>query len=57
MFRYETICYCCKKVFFVEEGSNKYRLFKQNMQGKYSCEQCDAKVYQEARAQLFSKLT
>lgn len=57
MIRYEMICYCCKKTFFVEEGSNKYRLFKQNMRGKYSCESCDAKVYQEARAQLVGKLT
>lgn len=57
MIRYETICYCCKKTFFVEEGSNKYRLFKQNMRGKYSCEPCDANVYQEARAQLVGKLT
>lgn len=56
MIRYETICYCCKRTFFVEEGTKKYRLFKQNMRGYHSCETCDAKVYQEARVQLFSKL-
>lgn len=56
MIRYETICYCCKKTFYVEEGTEKYRLFKRNMRGYHSCESCDAKIYQEARANLFSKL-
>lgn len=57
MFRYETICYCCKKTFFVLEGTKKYRLYKQNRNGKFSCEHCDDKIYVEARKQFLSKLS
>lgn len=56
MITYKIICFCCKNPFFVEEGSRKYQLYKKNMKGKFACENCDHKVYLEARKGLMGKL-
>lgn len=56
MIKYKIICFCCKNPFFVEEGSRKYQLYKKNMKGKFACENCDHKVYLEARKGLMGKL-
>lgn len=56
MYYYEATCFCCKKLFKMMEGTRKYQLFKQNMKGKYSCENCDHKIYQEARKNLMARL-
>ena len=56
MIYYEATCFCCKKQFKMMEGTRKYQLFKQNMKGKFSCENCDHKIYLEARKNLIAKL-
>ena len=56
MISYSLHCIFCKKTFEVVEGSKKYRLYKQNMQGKFSCEDCDRRIELEARKGLLGKL-
>ncbi|MFL0582053.1 DUF2197 domain-containing protein [Solibacillus silvestris] len=56
MITYETICYCCKKPFLLIEGTVKYRNYKRNMQGKFSCDSCDNKIFSEARSHFLRKI-
>lgn len=56
MISYSLRCIFCKKVFKVVEGTRKYKLYKQNMNGKFSCEDCDRKIELEARKGLLGKL-
>ncbi|QQP10941.1 hypothetical protein FJQ98_17010 [Lysinibacillus agricola] len=56
MISYSARCIFCKKTFEVVEGTRKYKLYKQNMKGKFSCEDCDSKIKLEARKGLLGKL-
>ena len=38
------------------EGSLKYQKYKKNMGGRFSCEDCDQKIYLEARKYMFAKI-
>lgn len=53
MIFYEVICFCCKKVFRVYEGTEKYKRFKENQKGMYCCEDCDHKIRIEAIKNFF----
>jgi uncharacterized protein YlaI len=53
MISYEVKCFSCKKVFRVYEGTVKYKLFKENRKGIYSCEDCDHKIRMEAIKNFF----
>ena len=57
MITYEVICFCCKQSFHVVEGTKKYQYYKRNMTGKFSCADCEDKIYVEARRNLISKLS
>ena len=56
MIKYRIHCFCCKRWFEVEEGTQKYKRYKENMNGKFACQTCEDKIYLEARANLFGKL-
>ncbi|WP_196244013.1 hypothetical protein [Lysinibacillus fusiformis] len=56
MITYSVSCIFCKKTFEVVEGTRKYALYKRNMKGKFSCEDCDSKIEREARKGLLGKL-
>ncbi|MGE8000311.1 hypothetical protein ACQKOF_16845 [Lysinibacillus sp. NPDC093190] len=56
MISYSLRCIICKEIFEVVEGTRKYTLYKQNMNGKFSCEDCDRKIELEARKGLLGKL-
>ncbi|MBJ8030489.1 DUF2197 domain-containing protein [Bacillus cereus group sp. N21] len=53
MIFYEVICFCCKNVFRVYEGTRKYNQFKKNQEGKYCCDECSHKIQLEAIKHLF----
>jgi uncharacterized protein YlaI len=57
MIFYESICICCKKNFKILEGTLKYQKYKTNMQGRFTCENCDHKIYMEARKYMMGKIT
>ena len=57
MISYQANCIFCKKAFQIVEGTNKYRVFKRNMRGKYSCDDCDRKIEHEAKKGLMGKLS
>ncbi|MGE8207340.1 DUF2197 domain-containing protein [Heyndrickxia sp. NPDC080065] len=50
---YEVICLCCKQVFRVYEGTEKYNKFKKNRNGKYCCDDCSHKIKIEAMKNFF----
>jgi len=56
MITYSVSCIFCKKTFEVVEGTKKYTLYKRNMKGKFSCENCDSRIELEARKGLLGKL-
>ncbi len=56
MITYSLRCIFCKEIFEVIEGTKKYKLYKQNMQGKFSCEDCDRKIQFESRKGFIGKL-
>ena len=56
MITYDVQCFCCKMTFQVVEGTKKYQYYKRNMNGKFSCDACDNKVFLEARKNLIGKL-
>ena len=56
MITYSVSCIFCKKTFEVVEGTRKYTLYKRNMKGKFSCEDCDSKIEREARKGMLGKL-
>ncbi|PEI81476.1 DUF2197 domain-containing protein [Bacillus toyonensis] len=53
MIFYEVICFCCKNVFRVYEGTEKYKQFKKNPNGKYCCDECSHKIRLEAIKHFF----
>lgn len=53
MIFYEVICFCCKSVFRVNEGTEKYKQFKKNPKGKYCCDECSHKIRIEAIKHFF----
>ena len=53
MFYYDVICFCCKKEFRVYEGSNEYKLFKENKNYYYCCVQCHGNIRLEAIKHFF----
>lgn len=56
MIAYSVSCIFCKKTFEVVEGTKKYTMYKRNMKGKFSCDDCDTKIEFEARKGLLGKL-
>ena len=56
MISYKATCIFCKKDFQILEGTNKYRVYKRNMRGKYSCDDCDRTIQHEAKKALIGKL-
>lgn len=44
MFHYEAICYHCKKVFKVYEGTPKYKIVKEKKSKMFCCEDCDHQI-------------
>ncbi|WP_235864098.1 DUF2197 domain-containing protein [Sutcliffiella halmapala] len=53
MFYYEVLCFSCKKVFRVYEGTLKYKQFKENRESKYCCEECSHQIRLEAIKNFF----
>ena len=56
MISYKATCIFCKKYFHTLEGTNKYRVYKRNMSGKYSCDDWDCTIQHEAKKALMDKL-
>lgn len=48
MMFYEIVCFSCKKIFRVYEGSEKYKRFKEKPKGVYCCDECSHKIQLEA---------
>ena len=48
MIFYEAICFCCKKAFRIYEGTEKYKRYKKNRKGLYSCDDCSRRIQMEA---------
>ncbi|WP_421667085.1 hypothetical protein [Priestia megaterium] len=55
VFYYEVICICCRKKFRVYEGTLRYKQVKENMKGKYTCEECGHNIRLEAIKNFFNK--
>ncbi|WP_425388122.1 DUF2197 domain-containing protein [Ectobacillus panaciterrae] len=55
MIYYEVVCISCRKIFRVYEGTQKYKQFKENRKGKYTCEQCSHNIRLEAIKNFFNK--
>lgn len=55
IFYYEVICICCRKKFRVYEGTLRYKQVKENMKGKYTCEECGHNIRLEAIKNFFKK--
>lgn len=55
IFYYEVICISCRKKFKVYEGTLKYKLVKENMKGKYTCEDCGHRIRLEAIKIFFNR--
>ncbi|WP_251025484.1 DUF2197 domain-containing protein [Bacillus sp. ISL-57] len=53
MIYYEVLCYSCKKVFRVYEGSLKYKQFKERKSRILCCEDCSHKIRIEAIKNFF----
>ncbi len=56
MFYYEVLCYSCRKVFRVYEGSLNYKLFKENKTKFFCCEDCSHKIRMDAIKNFFRYL-
>nr|WP_285854163.1 hypothetical protein [Bacillus subtilis] len=52
-FYYEVICISCRKRFRVYEGTLKYKQVKENLKGKYTCEECSHNIRLEAIKNFF----
>ncbi len=48
MMFYEIVCFSCKNIFRVYEGSEKYKRFKEKPKGAYCCDECSHKIQLEA---------
>ncbi|WP_081755927.1 DUF2197 domain-containing protein [Paucisalibacillus sp. EB02] len=53
MFYYEVLCYSCKKIFKVYEGSPKYKQAKENKIKVFCCDDCNHKIRIEAINNFF----
>ncbi|WP_282141218.1 DUF2197 domain-containing protein [Cytobacillus oceanisediminis] len=56
MIYYEVLCYSCKRVFRVYEGSLNYKQFKENKAKIYCCEDCSHKIRMDAIKNFFRYL-
>ncbi|WP_434547738.1 DUF2197 domain-containing protein [Peribacillus frigoritolerans] len=50
---YEVLCYSCKKIFRVYEGSLKYKQFKERKSRTFCCDDCGHKIRIEAIKNFF----
>ncbi|MFS0749815.1 DUF2197 domain-containing protein [Oceanobacillus sp. 1P07AA] len=50
---YEALCYNCKKIFRVYEGSLTYKQFKERSNRIFCCEDCSHKIRMEAIKNFF----
>lgn len=48
MLFYEIVCFSCKNIFRVYEGSEKYKRFKEKPKGTYCCDECSRRIQLEA---------
>ena len=55
IFRFQAICYSCRREFYVNEGTKAYDNVKQNLHGLHCCEDCKARIELEARLSLGRK--
>ncbi|ACO26066.1 MULTISPECIES: DUF2197 domain-containing protein [Bacillus] len=53
MMFYEIVCFSCKNIFRVYEGSEKYKRFKEKPKGVYCCDECSHKIQLEAIKNFF----
>ncbi|PEU97921.1 DUF2197 domain-containing protein [Bacillus anthracis] len=53
MMFYEIVCFSCKNIFLVYEGSEKYKRFKEKPKGVYCCDECSHKIQLEAIKHFF----
>ncbi|WP_000076159.1 hypothetical protein [Bacillus cereus] len=53
---YELVCMSCKQIFKAYEGTKIYKLFKENRNGKYTCEHCSHNIQLEAIKNFLTKL-
>ncbi|AKE16923.1 MULTISPECIES: DUF2197 domain-containing protein [Bacillus] len=53
MMFYEIVCFSCKNIFRVYEGSEKYKRFKEKPNGVYCCDECSHKIQLEAIKNFF----
>ena len=56
MFRYEVLCFSCKKIFRVYEGSLKYKQAKERKVKYFCCEGCADKIRIEAILNFMSNI-
>ncbi|PGZ06751.1 DUF2197 domain-containing protein [Bacillus cereus] len=48
MMFYEIVCFSCKNIFRVYEGSEEYKQFKEKPKGIYCCDECSHRIQLEA---------
>jgi len=53
MIKYEIVCFSCKKVFEVIEGTAKYKQFKEYRKGVYCCDECGHNIRMDAIKNFF----
>lgn len=50
---YEVMCICCKQIFRVYEGTEKYNRYKKDRNAKFCCEECNHNIRLEAIKNFF----
>ncbi|MGM0922154.1 MAG: DUF2197 domain-containing protein [Bacillota bacterium] len=53
MLYYEVLCFSCKKVYRVYEGTREYKQFKKNRKSIFCCEECSFNIRLEAIKNFF----
>lgn len=53
MIYYEVLCYSCKKIFRVYEGTLEYKLFKEKRAKYFAAKICKHKIHIEAIKNFF----
>lgn len=53
MIYYEVVCFYCRQLFTVYEGTPEYKYAKENRDGKHVCESCSHTIQLEARLNFF----
>lgn len=56
MFYYEVVCCSCRQKFKLDEGSLKYKLFKERTNEVFRCEECESKIRMDAIKNFLSYL-